>query len=66
LRPDAVYLLSDGELQDDTRGYLLRNNRERSGRQPVPVHTVSAGMLFGAQLLQVIAQENGGQFQQVW
>lgn len=66
LRPDAIYLLSDGELQDDTRGYLLRNNRVRSGRQPVPVHTVSAGMLFGAQLLQVIAQENGGQFQQVW
>lgn len=66
LRPDAIYLLSDGELQDDSRGYLLRNNRARSARQPVPVHTVSAGMLFGAQLLQVIAQENGGQFQQVW
>ncbi len=67
LKPDAIFLLSDGELQDDTRGYLWKYNvRGKADEEIVPIHTVSAGMSMGAQLLEVISTENHGKFQQVW
>ncbi len=66
LKPDAMFLLSDGELQDDSRGFLLRNNARQSAEDVTPVHTISAGLGYGAELLQVIAGENGGVFRQVW
>lgn len=66
LHPDAIFLLSDGELQDDTRGYLWRYNREKARYGQVRVHTVGVGMFAGAQLLALIAAENGGEFHQVF
>jgi len=67
LQPDAIFLLSDGELQDDTRGFLFKINvQSKAEEEIVPIHTVSAGMSMGAQLLEVISTENRGIFQQVW
>lgn len=70
LIPDAVFLLSDGQLQDDSRGYLWRYNGRTNGRKAedevIPVNTVAIGMSAGAELLGIIARENRGQFQHIW
>jgi hypothetical protein len=62
LNPDAVFLLSDGELQDDS---LLRlrvlNNRQGPSRQ-IPIHTIHLFSQEGRFTLQQIAVENGGSF----
>jgi hypothetical protein len=57
LRPDAVFLLSDGELPDGTAGEIAKLNTHK-----VPIHCVDlAGGLAGNQL-QNIARESGGQY----
>jgi hypothetical protein len=66
LEPDAVFLLSDGEIQDDTLGMLRRNNRmllKGDGRQArVIINTIAFHSVIGAPLLEQIAAENGGSF----
>jgi hypothetical protein len=65
LEPDAVYLISDGDIQDETDELLRRQNRVRTerGRRPVViVHTIALHSRSGERQLQRIAKENGGRF----
>lgn len=67
LNPDAIYLLSDGELQDNTRGLLQFWNTEQPDPDgtysKIPIHTVSLGRQGqGQQMMRKIAQENDGDF----
>ncbi len=67
LKPDAIFLLSDGEIQDDTYEYLLANNHPRArdgGSAKTPVHTVALDYTLGAIYLQNIAKTNNGKFSQ--
>ena len=65
-QPDAVFLLSDGELQDDSQQFLLVANqpaeREDGSRRQTPIHTVALDLSFGAGLLEQIAGQNSGVF----
>lgn len=57
LRPDAVFLLSDGEYPDGTVEAIAKKNPRK-----VPIHCVDlSGGLAGTQL-QRIAAESGGQY----
>jgi len=65
LKPDAIFLLSDGILRDDTYQYLQRRNKPNfrsTGRQQIVIHTIAFKDFAGATLLQQIALENGGVF----
>ena len=65
IRPDGVFLLSDGELADDTARMLLVENRagdwEPGRTKQTPIHTIAFGKL-GARTLQFIADNNSGKF----
>lgn len=69
LKPDAIFLLSDGEFRGKTALYLRRNNRRgRTSRSKTPaaaVHTIAVGSRAGYALLERIASENGGRFRWV-
>ncbi len=68
LRPDAIFLLSDGEFTDggETENYLLHNNfaeHPTEGRQPKTiVHCVGFYSQEGEVTLQRIAAANGGTY----
>lgn len=68
LNPDAIYLLSDGEIQDDTYEFLLNYNkpRERPDRSPskIPIHTIALDFSLGGFYLRNIADSNNGKFTQ--
>jgi hypothetical protein len=63
-KPDAIFLLSDGEFADPTRNFLLLENvREAddgSLEPQVPVHTVGFHSFAAQAVLRPIAIENGG------
>ncbi|QDV27755.1 vWA domain-containing protein [Aureliella helgolandensis] len=60
--PDAIFLLSDGELQDDTLSRLKRLNGFSSSRRQIPIHTVHLFSAKGRGTLRRIARENSGSF----
>lgn len=66
MKPDAIFLLSDGELKDDTVPRLRRENRKKtsSGEKigKIPIHTVSLGTGVGSLTMREIANENDGTF----
>ncbi len=66
MKPDAIFLLSDGELKDDTVPRLRRENREKqSGDEKIgkiPVHTISLGSGIGSVTMRAIAEQNEGTF----
>ncbi len=62
MHPDAIFMLSDGELRDDTIMVLRNINGFSSERRQVPIHTVHLMSLEGRQSLQIIASENAGTF----
>lgn len=62
LAPDAIFLLSDGELQDDTLFMLRRMNNDRSSFGQTPVHTIALMSHYGHTTLRMIAAENAGTF----
>lgn len=66
LKPDAIFLLSDGLLADNSIQVLARENsarRKSEGVDTVPVHTVSLGPhVEGAELMKIIADNNQGEF----
>jgi hypothetical protein len=66
LKPDAIYLLSDGEFHDDSRRFLRNNNRtfgeDRILRIHTPIHTIAFDSEAGAKILQGIAVEHDGKF----
>lgn len=69
LRPDAIYLLSDGEFADQTATYLRHNNMvNENDRLKIPgvvVHTIGFQAAEGQAVLERIARENGGMCQMV-
>jgi hypothetical protein len=67
LKPDAIFLLSDGMLADNSIQVLARENAARNPRQgdlsKIPVHTISLGPSEdGAELMKFIAEHNNGKF----
>ena len=66
MKPDAIFLLSDGEIQDttiqDLRVYNRRMNSKGTPEAIVPIHTVLLHSLAGLMTLQTIADENDGVF----
>lgn len=65
LNPDAIFLLSDGELMDNTVYQLRRHNyAEGNGyyRWSIPIHTILLHSRAGYSTLQMIAEENHGTF----
>lgn len=65
MKPDAVFLLSDGEFQDDTVAFMRVANLIREGDRVFPetvVHTICFRSPAGAGTLKMIADEHGGTF----
>ena len=66
LKPDAVFLLSDGEINDSTVQDLRVWNRvqdeDGSVKPHFPIHTVLLHSQIGFATLELIAEENGGTF----
>ena len=64
LYPDAVFLLSDGEIHDKTVPWLrVWNGGEEVGK--VPVNTVFLGTGPGRLTMMAIANQNDGKFKWV-
>ncbi len=62
LHPDAIFLLSDGELQDNSVGMLRTINGFSSNYRQIPIHTVHLFSDEGRETLKLIARENSGTF----
>jgi hypothetical protein len=65
LEPHAMYLLSDGEFEDQTAALLREKNLVRKERDRVPrvtVHTIGFHSRHGQKVLQRIAKEHGGRY----
>jgi len=66
LEPDAIFLLSDGEINDSTVEDLRIWNRkldsDGDAKTLVPIHTVLLHSQIGYATLENIAKENGGTF----
>ncbi|MCY2984361.1 MAG: hypothetical protein NTY15_12105 [Planctomycetota bacterium] len=66
LEPDAIFLLSDGEISDSTIEDLRIWNRKRNEEDEevplIPIHTVLLHSQVGFVALEAIARENGGTF----
>ena len=67
-KPDAIFLLSDGEFGDNTARFTLKANQPRIWEdgleRPTPIHTIAFGR-DGAKTLKWIADRNNGLFTQV-
>ncbi len=62
LNPDAIFLLSDGEIQDQSVLMLQMLNAADSTSRQIPIHTISLFSREGWWALQKIAADNGGTF----
>ena len=66
LEPDAIFLLSDGEINDSTVEDLRIWNRkldaDGDAKTLIPIHTVLLHSQMGYATLEIIAKENGGTF----
>jgi len=62
LQPDAIFLLSDGELHDDSLYRLRWLNVEDGSRRKIPIHAIHLISQEGRYTLEQIARENGGSF----
>ena len=75
LRPDAIFLLSDGEFDDlplveavlqhfngNLAGQAENRSYERLPEEMIPVHTISLGGKSGAWTMQKIAEQNQGTY----
>ncbi|MBA4105073.1 MAG: hypothetical protein C0485_04885 [Pirellula sp.] len=61
IKPDTVFLLSDGRIQGENKFRILLNGESRN----FPIHTFAVGMngsVAGRKNLQLIADANGGDF----
>jgi hypothetical protein len=59
MKPDAIYLLTDGEFDPAIVAKVDRIQPET--KKKIPVHTIAFQSLPGAELLKVISQVSGGQ-----
>lgn len=65
LKPDAIFLLTDGEFQDNVLQMLRTNNRNKAKKRKITVNTIGFHSQMGAPVLSQIASENFGQFKYV-
>jgi len=71
LKPDAIFLLSDGEFNDREEVFAVlealnkKNKLKVYGRTQVPVHTIALGSHLGQFTMKRIADENSGNFKLV-
>ncbi len=66
LEPDAIFLMSDGELRDETvRRLRIANNKLEKKDKEIPVHTVFLGDGDGGPTMKTIAEQNAGTFKRV-
>jgi len=66
MAPDAIFLLSDGVIQDDSITMLRKVNHDKKTGQPIiPIHTILLLSPLGRQPLEIIASENGGTFKDI-
>jgi len=65
MNPDAIFLLSDGQIHDPSLEWLRQWNLGSDGLPRIPIYTISLHSTQGAQTLRQIAQEHGGQFRAV-
>jgi hypothetical protein len=59
--PDAIFLLSDGELRDNSLT-MLRNRNQRDNKPITPINTIHLFSDDGKETLETLARENGGSF----
>lgn len=64
MKPDAVFLLSDGELRDNSL-LMLREMRRFTSVPMPPIHSIHLFSPQGRATLELIAQESGGTFTHV-
>ena len=67
LKPDAIFLLSDGLLADNSIQVLAQENifqkTDAGEYSKIPIHTVSLGPnVDGAEVMKIIADNNEGEF----
>jgi len=62
MKPDAIFLLSDGELRDHSLIMLRLFNAHRHDYRQIPIHAVHLISPAGKATLERIAEENGGTF----
>jgi len=60
-QPDAIFLLSDGELRDNSLA-LLRLENQKDGKPIIPINTIHLFSDDGKETLETLAKENGGSF----
>ena len=66
MNPDAIFLLSDGQIRDNSVAMLRMVNRDQATEKPrIPIHTILLMSEQGHLPLQMIASENGGIFRNV-
>jgi uncharacterized protein with von Willebrand factor type A (vWA) domain len=65
LNPDAIFLLSDGELQDETVAMLRAKNVDEGSKKKTPIHTVHLISEQGEETLRQLAEDNSGTFRHV-
>ena len=65
MQPDAIFILSDGELQDETLQMLRLYNITSGSRKKIPIHAIHLISQQGMETLKRLAQENGGTFRHV-
>ncbi len=65
MEPDAIFLLSDGEIRDHSIMLLQALNHDQERNTLVPIHTVSLFSNSGQYTLMQIAKENNGTFRRV-
>ncbi len=56
LKPDVVFLLSDGDIPPETRAIVMQENKRSA------IHTITLGSNKGAVVMKRIAAENKGEF----
>lgn len=59
--PDAIFLLSDGEIRDNSLA-LLRDMNQKDDKPIVPINTIHLFSNEGKETLETLARENGGSF----
>lgn len=62
LNPDAIFLLSDGEIRDNSLLMLQILNAAGTTSRQIPIHTISLFSREGWWALRKIAADNGGTF----
>ncbi|MEZ6137262.1 MAG: vWA domain-containing protein [Pirellulaceae bacterium] len=60
--PDAIFLLSDGELQDNSLRILRIINKPSYTERQIPIHTIHLFSREGRDSLETMAKQNSGSF----